>query len=156
MTLRQLTLSDALYVAENMREEDADCLVAVLGSCHAESFAHNRWSTPGAAWSLHQDGRPVAAFGLTQATEWSTNAWLITTPEITPQSWRKLLRHARTVRINALASGLSRIECSVLATWPKARRFAEQLGFELEGVRRAAGRDGEDVLLFGIINRASA
>lgn len=156
MTFRQLTLADALVVALGMRQEDRACLAALLGTCNPETFAHNRWTSAGAAWSLWQADRPVAILGLAQHTEWAATAWLITTPTITPQSWRKLLRHARKVRVNALASGLSRIECSVLATWPKARRFAEQLGFELEGVRRAAGRDGEDVLLFGIINRASA
>ena len=156
MTFRQLTLADCLAVAENMREADTACLTALLGACQPETFAHNRWTANGAAWTLWQAGRPVAAFGLAEPNDWSAVAWLVATPEMTRESWRKLLRHARKVRDNALATRLSRIECSVLDTWPRARRFAEQLGFELEGVRRAAGRDGEDVLLFGIIKRPSA
>lgn len=155
MTFRQLTLADALVVASGMRAEDRGCLVSVLGACDSERLAINRWQTPGAAWAFYEGGRPVAILGLSEVNEWTVNAWLLATPGMTHQSWKKLLRFSRTVRENALQT-TRRIECMVLSTWPGAVRFAESLGFELEGVKRSAGKDGEDVLLYAILGKASA
>lgn len=155
MTFQDLTLADALLVAGGMRAEDRECLNAVLGVCDAEAFAVNRWQTDGAAWTLYDAGRPIAMLGLSQVNPWTLNAWLIGTPGMTPQSWKKLLRFSRTVRGNALQT-TRRIECMVLSTWPRAARFAESLGFELEGVKRGAGKDGQDILLYAITRKASA
>jgi len=149
MTFRQLTLADALMVSAGMRAEDRECLEVVLGACDVEGFAVNRWQSDGAAWSMEQGDRPVAIFGLSRVNPWTLNAWLIGTPALSVQSWKKLLRFSRTVRGNALQT-TRRIECMVLSTWPRAARFAESLGFELEGVKRGAGRDGQDVLLYAI------
>lgn len=155
MTFRDLTLADAVAVSAGMRPEDRDCLAAVAGGCNAEAFAINRFQSDGAAWTLLQDGEPVAILGLSSVSPWAVNAWLIATPAMSRQSWKKLLRFARTVRDNALQK-TRRIECMVLSTWPKAAGFAESLGFELEGVKRNAGKGGEDVLLYAILGKASA
>lgn len=152
---QQLTLADALVVASGMRPDDRACLEAVTGVCDAEAFALNRWQTDGAAWAMYEDGRPVAMFGLSRVNPWTLNAWLIGTPALSLQSWKKLLRFCRTVRGNALQT-TRRIECMVLSTWPRAARFAESLGFELEGVKRGAGREGQDVLLYAITGKALA
>ncbi len=155
MTFRQLTLPDALVVTSGMRVEDRECLVAVVGACDSDLLAINRWQTPGAAWALYEEGRPIAILGLSEVNAWTLNAWLLATPRMSHQSWKKLLRFSRTVRGNALKT-TRRIECMVLSTWPRAIRFAESLGFELEGVKRSAGKDGQDVLLYAILGKASA
>lgn len=155
MTVRDLTLADAVLVASAMRPEDRACIEAIVGACDAEVFAVNRWQTDGAAWSLYQDGRPVAMFGLLQLNAWTLSAWLVASPETTHQSWKKLLRFSRTVRGNALKT-TRRIECTVLSTWHRAARFAESLGFELEGVKRGAAKGGEDILLYAIVQKEQA
>lgn len=152
---RQLTLADALVVASGMRQDDRACLEAVTGDCDAEAFAVNRWQTDGAAWAMYEGGRPVIMFGLSRVNPWTLNAWLIGTPGLSHQSWKKLLRFCRTVRGNALQT-TRRIECMVLSTWPVAARFAESLGLELEGVKRGAGREGQDILLYAITGKALA
>lgn len=153
--IQQLTLADAVLVASGMRPEDRGCIEAIVGACDAEVFAVNRWQTDGAAWALYQDGRPVAMFGLLTLNAWTLNAWLVATPAMTHQSWKKLLRFSRTVRGNALKT-TRRIECTVLSTWTRAARFAESLGFELEGVKRGGAKGGEDILLYAIVQKEMA
>lgn len=147
----KLSLADALTVVGNMREEDRYAMRAALGPVSDEVFAANRWQTEGPAWSMARDGDPIAIFGLSMGNAWSAVAWLVATPAMSPESWKKLMRHCRTVLGNARATGLHRIEAQVLDGWPEADRFARRLGFEFEGTRRAAGRGGQDAHVFAIL-----
>lgn len=151
--ISKLLLEDALRVVSNMREEDRHCARAVLGQVSDSFLAVNRWQTNGAAWSLLQDGEPVAIFGLSQSGEWMAVAWLIATPAMNGDSWRKLIRHCRTVKANVFKPGSSvhRVEAHVIGGWDAATHFAERLGFEHEGTRRAAGSRGEDVHMWAIV-----
>lgn len=146
--LRTLTLADALEVCSAMREQDRQCVRAVLGDVSDEVFAANRWGTEGPAWSLWQD-RPVAIGGLSFVSAWSGVLWMVATPEVSQQSWRKLLRHTRTVLANAgdpaNPNYRHRIEAHCLSTWKEAIRFASRLGMAYEGRRFAVGSCGEDV-----------
>ena len=145
--MRQLTLADALIVASQMREEDRKCVRAVMGDVSDEIFAVNRWSTEGPAWVLDQDG-PVAMFGLSSSSPWMYTAWLVASPRCARQSWKKLIRFARIVRGNVPAH---RVEALVLSGWVEAARFAHSMGFVHEGTRRKAGRDGQDIEVWGYV-----
>ena len=148
MTLRDLTLADALEVCADMRPEDAACVRAVSGSEPGEWFAVDRWRTDGPAWTLLQGGQPWAIGGLSWQSRWCGVLWMVARPGLSGQSWRKLIRTARTVIAVSSTPGEQyrhRIEAHVLAGWGGAERFAAGLGLELEGTRRAAGCRGEDV-----------
>lgn len=147
MTLRTLSLADAVYVAERMRAQDRECLHACTNFTSDEAFAVNRWQTEGAAWTLLRDREPVAIGGVSFPVPWTGVFWLIATDAMRMAEWKKLVRHAHTVLRNA-STQVPRLEAHVLATWPEAVSLAEHLGFQLEGVRRRAGRDGQDVLTF--------
>lgn len=149
--VHKLTVADALLVVGNMREMDRYAAKAVLGPVSDEVFAVNRCQTEGPAWALVDGEVPVAIFGLSMHTKWSAVAWLIATPAMTGESWRKLIRHARIVLRNFKASPLHRIEAHVLAEWPEAVQFAQRLGGTLEGTRRKAGRHGQDVQIWSIV-----
>ena len=149
MTFRTLSLPDALMVVTSMRDQDRVCFRAVMGDIGDELIAVNRWQTDGPAWTLLQDGVPAAICGVSFANSWLAALWLVGTPGLTGQSWRKLIRHARTVLRNLSdprhPEYRHRIESHVLSTWPQASRLVEVLGFRLESTRIAAGRGGEDL-----------
>jgi hypothetical protein len=146
---RALTLADAVHVTTRMRKVDADCLAAVTDQTDPEQFAYNLWRGAGSsvepAWTMLQDGEPVAICGVKLPMPWVGIAWMVATDGMTPASWKKLIRHRRIVLSNA-SKRLRRVECHVLSTWKEAYVFACRQGFELEGVRHGAGRDGEDIL----------
>lgn len=151
--LRTLTLDDALFVVRRMREADRRCVRALLGEASDETFALSRWQTEGPAWSVVQDGEPLAILGLSFGTPGVATAWFVATDAIDRRSWRKVLSHCRIVAGNVFGegSGLHRVQASTLGDWAEAARFALHLGFEHEGVRRRAGSGGEDIHEFGMI-----
>lgn len=148
--IQTLTLTDAMYVSSRMRERDAKCIFALSGCSSPDIFAVSRWQSDGPAWALIEDDYPVAIFGLSKSTPWVAAAWLVTTREMSGQSWRKLIRHCRIVVGNLGSVGIKRVEASVLDGWSEAGEFAKRLGFELEGTRRAAGQNGEDVHMYAL------
>lgn len=153
--IHDLTLDDALTVVRDMRDADRRCVAAMLGQVDDEVFAVDRWQTSGPAWSLHQDGQSVAILGLQLPNAWTAVAWLLCRPCISGTSWRKLVRHSRTVAGNVMNPGNAafrhRVEAYVMADWREAAAFAQRLGFEFEGTRRAAGKGGEDVQMWAMV-----
>lgn len=153
--IRDLTLDDALAVVRGMRAHDRACVRAMLGEIDDEVFAVNRWQSDGPAWSLLQDGAPVAIFGLQLPNAWTAVAWLLARQAISATSWRNLMRHSRTVARNLMEPGNAahrrRVEAYVMADWTEASAFAKRLGFEFEGTKRAAGSGGEDVQMWAMV-----
>lgn len=150
-----LTLDDALTVVRGMREQDRRCVGAMLGPIDDEVFAVDRWQTHGPAWALRQDGQAVAIFGLQLPNAWTAVAWLLCTPAMSATSWRTLMRHCRKVAGKVLdprhEQFRHRVEAYVMADWREAAGFAQRLGFEFEGTRRAAGKGGEDVQMWAMV-----
>jgi len=155
MSFQDLTLADALTVVDGMRQWDRRVVAAMLGDVGDEAFAVSRWQTDGPAWAVHQDGRPVALGGVSFQNDWAAVCWLIATDEITPQTWRKLARHARKVLANATSPAHEhyrhRVEAYTLGGWDAAAKFAQRFGFAHEGVRRGAGSGGEDLHMWAIV-----
>lgn len=147
MTIRDLTLADAVHVTTHMRQVDADCLHAVADGVSPEQFAINLYHTEGAAWTVLDGAEPVAIGGVKLPVPWSGVVWFVCTDRMRPVTWKKLIRHGRIVLSNA-SKRLRRVECHVLGSWAEAILFAERIGFELESVRRGAGRDGQDLLTY--------
>lgn len=145
MTLRDLTLADALAVVADMRPMDAACVRAALGQEPGEWFAVDRWRAHGAAWTMLQDGQPWAIGGLSLPQPWLGVLWLVARPGLRPATWRKAIRATRTVIASAPRAGVHRVEAHVLQGWREASGFAEALGLKLEGVRQAAGARGESI-----------
>lgn len=147
--IRDLTLADALAVCSDMRPEDERCVRAIMGAEPGDWYAVDRFQTTGPAWTLLQNGQPWAIGGLT-TRGWSGLLWMVARPGLTSESWRKVLRLARTIlRVAcdpASPQYVHRVEAHVLGGWGGAAAFAGRIGgLQFEGTRRAAGARGEDV-----------
>jgi hypothetical protein len=142
---RDLTLADALAVTSHMRQVDRGCLHTVGFITDPEQLAIYHWQGDGPAWTFLQDGEPAAIGGVRFINEWTGVVWMVGTDRLARSSWKKLLRHGRIVLGNS-SKRLRRVESYVLKNWTGAHSFAVRAGFELEGVRQGAGRDGEDIL----------
>lgn len=145
-----LTLESSLHVCKNMRALDLNCLQTVMGDISIEAFAIDRWRTDGAAWAFYQDGVPVVIAGISSSVPWLGVAWMVSTDNVTAQSWKKIIRFSRNVFRNAIQR-YQRIDAFVLETWPDAKKYAEKVGFKQVNVRERVGREGQSVLDFAII-----
>jgi hypothetical protein len=159
VTLRDLTLADALAVCGDMRPEDAACVRAMTGQEPGEWYAVDRWRTSGPGWGLEQNGQPWAIGGLSMPLPWLGLLWMVARPGLTGESWRKVLRATRKVLAVASDSKgpqyVHRIEVHVLSGWVGAERFAKRLGLlSLESVRRGCGANGEDVQVWAWVGPA--
>lgn len=155
ITVCQMSLADALSVISRMRGSDWRCLHALRGFMEPEAFAVDRWGTAGPAWAVFDGDVPVCIGGLSLHSDWMAVAWFIATDDMRPETWRKVVRHSRTVFQRAADPSFEhyrhRIEAHVMADWPQAQRFAHRLGFAYEGTRRGAGRCGEDFQTWAIV-----
>jgi hypothetical protein len=152
VSFEQLSLAASVHIVQNMREQDRECLSLLTDGLTNESFAVNRWQTPGAAWHLMQDGEPVCMGGIAQQVPWVGVAWMVTSERITPDSWKKLIRFSRKVFTNA-HKDIQRIEAYVLGGWTQAERYAKSLGFTLESIKEGAARDGQAVKVYVLVNK---
>ena len=153
--MRDLTLSDCLQVAGRMRDRDRQCVRALMGPVSDDEFAISRVQSYGPAWSMHQYGKPVAVGGVTLQNAWSCVFWMFATDEITRESWRKLIRHTRTVLGNVTNQAHEhyrhRVEAYTLDGWVEAERLAERFGFAHEATRKGFGSGGEDMNVWAIV-----
>lgn len=160
MRLRELTLADAASVAGRMRNLDRQCVRALLGDITDDEFAADRFRAfaAGAGWSLVDDaGTPWAISGLSFSNTWTCVLWLVVVDGLPLQSWRKLVGAAKTLVAKAIEPssplGTHRIEAHVLSTWTEAQHLVRRVGMQLEGVRRCAGRGGEDIQVWAAVRR---
>ncbi|ALV06701.1 hypothetical protein [Roseateles depolymerans] len=153
MTLTELTLADAISVVGRMRDRDRECVRELVGEISDDDFAIDRYRSYGPAWALRDEaGMPWAIGGLTLVSGWTGVLWLVVADGLPLQSWRKLVRHTRTILVNAMdplnEHGRRRVEAHVLASWPQAQALVAQVGMEHEGTRRAAGSTGADIQIW--------
>jgi len=154
--IEQMSLAHALSVVAAMRPLDRACVQALLGDISDEAFAANRWQSYGPAWALvDESGRALSIGGVSLPNDWLGVMWLVVRDGLPLETWRKLIRHTRTVIGNALDHESSvyrhRLEAHVLEGWGDAQKLARALGFEFEGTRRAAGRGGENIQQWAIV-----
>lgn len=149
LTVEPLTLWGALIVAGDMREQDSACLRAITGMAPGEWFAIERFQSHGVALEVLQDGQPWAMTGLSLPNAWTGVLWMVARPGLRRETWRKLIRKARTVFSNVEdpkhPEYRHRVEAHVLEGWGEAARFAEGLGFVHEHTRKAGGSGGENI-----------
>jgi hypothetical protein len=152
---RTLTLADCLAVVGAMRDRDRECVRALRGPISDDDFAMDRVQAYGPAWSLQQDGRAVAVGGISFQNSWACTFWMFATDEMTRESWRKLIRHTRTVLGNATNPAHEhyrhRVEAYTLDGWQGAADLAARFGFVHEGVRKGFGSGGEDMNVWAIV-----
>lgn len=158
MKLEELTLADTLSVVRRMRPRDRECVRELLGEVTDEDFAIDRFRSYGPAWTLKDEhGTAWAVGGLSLVSGWTGILWLVVAEGMQLQSWRKLVRHTRTIILNALDPanelGRHRVEAHILSSWPEAQAFIQQVGMVCEGTRYAAGSSGADIQVWAMLSR---
>ena len=111
----------------------------------AEDIAHGLVA-PGLAFTGLIDGYVIASAGIKPLWPRVGEAWIVASDNMPKNklSVIKLIKENFNVMIQD--NNFVRVQASVRADWLEAKRFAEFLGFEHEGIMRKYGPDGQDYL----------
>lgn len=120
--------------------------VRVLGDLGASPAA-----ITGPAWTALADGAPVACYGVRPGMPGQGEAWFLLAPAA---PWRSVMKLALRRALAEWQTGRwRRVSATAQADCPAARRFAEWVGFQPEGILHAWGPAGEDHIMYGLWRR---
>ncbi|WP_321878478.1 GNAT family acetyltransferase [Paraburkholderia bannensis] len=109
-----------------------------------ENYARMLIANKGVAWAVVEDGETIACGGIAEAWAQRAIAWSM----ITPRAFRYFRQLHRLVKRVLDESLWARIEIDVRADHVAGCRWADHLGFVVEGVRRKYTPDGADMILY--------
>jgi RimJ/RimL family protein N-acetyltransferase len=132
-----MTKTDLLEVLENPLDAEA------------------RWeyvsNQPGV--TVRNDGVIVGVGGINWYWEGVGEAWVILAKDAKPvTAYRSILRMFKSLLKN---HEWRRVQAVVRASWTKANRMAERLGFQREGLMKNYCPNGEDAVMYAIVKDES-
>ena len=109
----------------------------------AEDIA-NGLVAPGLAFSGLIDGYVIASAGIKPLWNGVGEGWIVASDKM-PNKKLSVINLIKENFDNMIHdNGFVRVQAGVRFDWPEAKRFAEFLGFEHEGIMRKYGPDGQD------------
>jgi len=104
------------------------------------------------AWTLCDDGTPVACSGVMEFWEGVAEGWLNVSCDALKKHpiriTREIIRHLQ-VLIKDL--GIRRLQCRVRTDFPLGIKFVERLGWKPEGVLEGFAPDGQDCIMYAMM-----
>lgn len=149
--LRAVTLADLVMLCRDMRPDEVEQAQAFmdLEPFDPDAFAAMLYLRSGPRFTVQDDeGRPIVAGGYTSTDEGQMDAWMVGTMAGWAKHWRVITKASRWMADNLLAMGVRRLQVWSLASRVDTGLWYERLGFVCEGVRKAAGRQGQDVAMY--------
>lgn len=146
----ELTLRDAIHVAQRMRADDLREVTATRWSDDPLEMAMEAARLPGIRYcAVHLQHGPVAIGGVALHTPGVGTAWMVGTRDLRTCGL-EITRHGKRVMAALLndGGGLHRIECLSADFHHDAHEWLNAMGFTKEGVRRNYGKNGEDFYMF--------
>ena len=99
---------------------------------------------PGMAFTAVENGYLIASSGVQPLWNGVGEGWFVASSKM-PQKKLTIIRMIKDNFDGIINdNSLFRVQAGVRSDWPTAKRFAEFLGFEHEGIMRKYGPDGQD------------
>ena len=149
LSLGELTLVDALQVCIDLPDDELAQIEAFTSQRPSpDSLAVQCYSRPGPSWSIRADHGAVCVCGLLPIRPGVYQTWCL----VTQRGWREHGREITAILHNivkgALATEARRIECTVLETREKARKWYARVGLVIESTMPGFGANGEAACLY--------
>lgn len=150
---------DVFHVCRQMRPDEIAQLRAFYacdaddGTFDADAVAVMLLSKPQPRYVVVQDdGKPAVCFGLEMVSEGVWQPWMAGTAEGWERNWRSITKCCRWVLHGLFATGARRMQMSAIASRTGACQWYERgLLMKREGLLRHFGRNGEDIVVFGVV-----
>lgn len=105
-----------------------------------------------ASLTLVHQGEYLAAFGLYPLSKTVAEAWMLVNPNYRHTYAKTILRHAKEeLERWQISEGFNRVQITIEFVNVGFVRWSKLLGFELEGLMRKYGQDGQDHFLMSRI-----
>lgn len=112
-------------------------------SVQASADFHSRYP---ATTALH-NGNPVASFGVTPLWDGVSEVWAVFSRRWAADNGSFIAKSSRKWIEDRMVDN-HRVQCFVIDSNAAAKKFAEFLGFEVEGRMRKYGPTGEDFIMY--------
>lgn len=149
MIVRALDRDTCLYVAANMRADDAAEIYATRRNADPGCLADEAMAIGGMSWTCGLPGEPICCVGAFQAWAGVWNVWMFATDAF-PRIGLSMTKFARDVIIPAMRDGGHRAQCYSSEAHATAHKWLEFLGFRSEATLKAYGRQREDFRLYAL------
>lgn len=148
------------YLCERMRPDEVEQYLALTQhkDFDPDLAARVMMNTPGMKFTLvGDDGLPACAGGYEEILPGIWQSWMVGSVEGWGKNWRSITKGSRWLMDGLFQMGARRLQTSALASRTQALEWYERsLGLEREGVMRAFGRNGEDVVLYSKVRAPGA
>ena len=126
--------------------------IPLIGDPTPVSIAHWLAENSRASLTVLQEDKCLAAFGLCALHETAAQAWMLVNPEYRYTYAKTILRHAKKELDRwQISEGFNRVQITIEFANASFVRWSELLGFQMEGLMRKAGQDGQDHFLMAKI-----
>ncbi len=152
-TLQPATVADVAFLCQHMREDERAQVLALthFDAYDPDAVARMLVAKQGPAFSVvREDGMPVVTGGFEPVALGVWQTWMVTCDLAWSEFGLAVTRHVRKTMDSLLQSeGCHRIQTNALTAREEAVLWYERaLHMQREGVLRAFGKHGEDIVLF--------
>lgn len=148
----QTTLPDLVVLCRSMRPDEIEQAMAFfpMETWDPDWFAAMTYLKGGPKFTLLDDsGVPVIAGGYESVSDGVMRSWMVGTTDGWSKHWRSITKATRWMMDSLLASGIRRLETSVLASRGLTCHWYEKsLKMSPEGIWKGYGRQGQDVAAY--------
>jgi len=151
---RDMTLIDTIHVCRNEKPESRAIRNNTGLDDEPDEYAVKLFHDSLASWVvLNLDHTPVMIGGFLDNPGSRFTFWMMPSTFFKRTYWPDVHAFGEAILENLFkeVKDASRIEAIVASSAPGGSSWLKSLGFELEGVMRSYGKNGEDYLMFSII-----
>lgn len=155
ITACQTRFEDLLRVCGNLRAEEIEQNIALsdVDVLDPVELAIQHWQLSGIKVTIMKDDQPLVCAGWIETSKGVWTSWMCGTQYAWDNHGVSITRISRRVMAMLIDSGAKRLEGSCLEKRVKVCHwFQKGLKMQLEGVRRAAGKNGENLAEFAMIH----
>jgi hypothetical protein len=155
VTLAQPSLTDFMYICDNLPEDELRQFEAMSGEAFdADEAAISCHLAPGPKWvAINEEGRPLAVGGCSQLRKGVWQTWMLVPDSTWETDARDLTKHVAALQSKMQDEG-HRIQTLVLSDRVRAKAWYDTLGLECEGTLRGYGAGGEDFDMYSTVGTA--
>ena len=156
VTLAQPSLTDFMYICENLPEDELRQIEAMSGEgFDPDEAAISCHLAPGPKWvAIDEEGRPLAVGGCSQLRKGVWQTWMLVPDSTWETHARDLTKQVAFLQKQMQDNG-HRIQTLVLSDRTRAKAWYDTLGLECEGTLREYGAGGEDFDMYSTVSAAT-